>query len=103
MSFNGHLIKGTATLYKRTGYNAYGEPEFAAGEEILCRWREVAEVLLDASGSQFVSKAILHPAQPLEVGDFIAQGGGSIDAAHEIRFSTVTESLGGEKYYRAAV
>ena len=103
MTFNSHLLTQKAIVYKRTGYNDYGEPSFDSGTEITCRWRDVNQLFLDASGEEFTSKAVIHPSQDVKIGDWIAKGSGSIDDAHEVRFASESLSLSGEAYYRVAI
>ena len=103
MTFNGHLLTQTATLYKRTGYNDYGEPTFDGGTVITCRWRDVNQLFLNANGEEFTSKAVIYPSQSVKVGDWIAKGSGAIGSAIEVRFASESLSLNGEVYYQVAV
>ena len=103
MTFNGHLLTQTATVYKRTGYNDYGEPSFDSGTEIACRWRDVNQLFLNANGEEFTSKAVIYPSQSVEIGDRIAKGNGVIGSAIEVRFASKSLSLNGEVYYQVAV
>ena len=103
MSFNDHLLTQSAKVFKRTGLDMYGQPSFDGGTTITCRWRDVNQLFLDASGEEFTSKAVIHPSAKVEIGDWIAKGSGTIDDAIEVRFASESLSLNGEVYWRVAV
>ena len=103
MSFNDHLLTQSAKVFKRTGLDMYGQPSFDSGTTIACRWRDVNQLFLNASGEEFISKAVIHPSAKVEIGDWIAKDIGSINEAHEVRFATETHSLDGEIYWRVAI
>jgi len=107
-------MRQTAVYWAPTGsHDANGQPTYETPEEISCRWDDVAEEFITATGSRELSRAQLIVDRDLEVTGMILLGtlGSSIDQADphanvgawEIRQTAKTPSLRGTKYLREAI
>lgn len=104
MNTYGRNMHQAATLFRRTGLNAYGEPSFDAGTPIKCRWQVVHELSLDAQGEEFVSQAIVYPSVQVVVGDRLAKGAAAVLAdAKEVRAANESPRLDGRMVIFKAV
>lgn len=57
--------------WKKNGVDEFGQPEFDSPVELKCRWDEMAEQFIDASGSGEVSKAKVMLESDFSLGDYL--------------------------------
>jgi hypothetical protein len=50
-------MKQTCVYWAPKAANRYGEPQYAAPVEVSCRWDDIQEVFVDATGNERVSRA----------------------------------------------
>lgn len=82
-----HNMPQTATYQPPVGQNGFGDPQFGAAVDVLCRWQDKADLFRDAQGREVVSSAVVYVAQVVEVG-------GLLDG-REIRNVALSPSLDG--------
>ena len=86
-----------ATYYPPTGQDGFGQPSFGAGQDVLVRWQDKADLFRDAQGREAVSSAVVYVNQDCEIGGKIGLGSASVTDAREIRNVGRTPSLGGQR------
>jgi hypothetical protein len=83
-----------ATLFKRSGVNAYGEPSFSSGETVRCRCQDSSDNFIDSAGQDFVSKSVFYLGVQAKAGDRIALGqSAGLSDSHEIKTVFISPSI----------
>ena len=73
MSIITRMLKETCT-YWPTVADGYGGVEFGAPVAVACRWEDKAELFVDDTGREAVSRAVVYVDTDLEVGGYLARG-----------------------------
>lgn len=93
-----------ATIFKRTGVNGFGEPQFAVAENILCRWEDKRQINYSAAGEEFISAAVVYTAKEVAIGDMLAKGEDQLIAsASEVKAVETQINLRGRLSLKKAV
>ena len=88
-----------ATYWAPSTNDEFGTPVLSAGELIMCRWQDVADVYRDDRGREFTSQAIVYVGSEvarrgfLALGDHASEDPRSTDGAFEVRQLTQSPSL----------
>jgi len=59
----------TATLYRRTGQDAYGRPMYDAGTPVKMRWEGRIKLIRDRTGKEVVSESRVFLREAIAAGD----------------------------------
>lgn len=86
-----------ATYYPPTGQDAFGQVSYGAGQDVLVRWQDKADLFRDAQGREVVSSAVVYVNQDCAIGGKIGLGSAAVTQAREIRNVGRTPSLGGRQ------
>lgn len=90
-------MRQAAIYYPPTGQDAFGQPSFGAGQDVLVRWQDKADLFRDAQGREVVSSAVVYVSEECEIGGKIGLGDASLSDAREIRNIARSPSLDGAR------
>ena len=74
MSIIKRMRKQKAVWWQVTGTDRDGDPIFAAGVEVDCRWEDKAVKFQSPSGEEKVSRAIVYVDRIMKPGDMLWRG-----------------------------
>lgn len=96
MRYSRHMHQD-ATIFRRTGSDAFGGSTFANGKNIKSRWQDSNEQFKDAQGKEFIAKSVVYLAVAITQGDMLALGKDATqDDAHEVKAVYETRNLRNE-------
>ncbi len=96
-----HNMPQTATYWAPGATDEFGAVAFGAGVPVACRWQDDAQMMRDAEGREFISRAIIycdHAAARqgfIALGDFVGSDPRALEGAHQIRQVMLSPSLDG--------
>lgn len=68
-------LNQAATLYRKSGVDAYGQATFAAGVAVKCRWQAKVKLLQDREGKEVSAQAEVWLLEELTPEDELEYGG----------------------------
>jgi len=74
MGIISKMRKQTAVYWPPGSVDAYGRPTQGTAVEISCRWEDVHEQFLSATGEEQTSNAIVYTSQDVELGGYLWLG-----------------------------
>jgi hypothetical protein len=74
MSFLTLGLNQTATWWRSTGVDGFGEQTYAAPTPIKCRWEERTTFIRDASGNEVPSRSRAFLADDVSLDDYLMLG-----------------------------
>ena len=72
--FLEEMLNQTAVLWVKTGVNSYGHPTFADPIQIVCRWEDTINEVVDASGTTMISRTRVFVDRDILVGSVLYLG-----------------------------
>jgi len=67
-------LNQTVTYWSQTGEDLFGKGTFASPIQLQARWEDVAEMFIDKTGQESVSKAKVFLAQDISLEGYLVQG-----------------------------
>lgn len=68
-------LNQTATLYRKTGQDAYGKPTYDAGTTVKVRWQGRLKLVRDKTGKEVVAESQVWLRETVAVDDKLTYGG----------------------------
>lgn len=94
MAYSRNMTQ-VATYYPPAGQNGFGDVLFGAGQSVMTRWQDRAELFRDERGREVMSSAVVYVDQRCEIGGKIGKSSATVTEAREIRQVGITPSLKG--------
>ncbi|MFA7664165.1 MAG: hypothetical protein WCY33_05155 [Clostridia bacterium] len=73
-SFLTRNLKQSLVYWAPAGYDVYGRPIFAEPVQVVCRWEDMFQKIVDKKGEEVVSKAVVYTENILEVDGVVFKG-----------------------------